>query len=181
MPTPNRGLTTPDLTPGENDWGDNVAGDIEDLDIEFQYPLVEDVDHKVYVNVGTLLLFGTGSATLSTGATEEFLSPVGLNAPDATEANRHFVVNKDCRAKNLYARLGTAPGSGKSRTITLRKAGADSALAVTIADAATTGEDASDSIDLAKGDLIAIECVATGTPAASTLQGGIELEQYGAA
>lgn len=179
MPTPNRGLLTPDLIQGDEDWHVQVQADFENLDIGFTAPLVEDVDGVVTVAVGTMLAGGGGSTALGTGSTE-FLQPNGIAAPDATEANRQMLVGKACTAKNLRVKLATAPGSGKSRTVTLRKNGADTLLTLSIADAATTGFNTSDEVSLAVDDVISIETTPTGTPAASLVYFAVELEQYGA-
>lgn len=76
---------------------------------------------------------------------------------------------------SLYVDLGgTAPGSGKSWTVTVRVNGVDSALAVTISNAATTGS-ATASISIAAGDRVTLKCVPSGTPSApSTFETAME-------
>src|SRR5207344_758289 len=61
----------------------------------------------------------------------------------------------------LAATVAAAPGTGKSWTITLRLNGADTALAVTIANAATTGT-SSGSVAVVAGDLVSYSVAASG-------------------
>lgn len=69
---------------------------------------------------------------------------------------------------NLKITIDVAPGVGKSRTFTIRVNGVNSGVAVTIADGATTGSHTSSSVTVAAGDRVALEQVATGSPAAVT-------------
>jgi hypothetical protein len=70
-----------------------------------------------------------------------------------------------------------APGSGKSRTVTLQKDSgggfSSTALAITVADAATSGSD-SDSVTIAANDVVRILPSAAGGPASSSLSSSIE-------
>lgn len=67
----------------------------------------------------------------------------------------------------MYVRLGGAPGSGKSFTLRPRKSAADSAsLAVTVADAATTGSN-TNTESYANGNLLALKVTPSGTPTTS--------------
>jgi hypothetical protein len=72
----------------------------------------------------------------------------------------------------LYVRLGTAPGSGKSHVIDGRLNGASPSgtLAVTIADAATTGSDLVNAISVTDADdLLGLRAVPSGTPATTSV------------
>jgi hypothetical protein len=55
----------------------------------------------------------------------------------------------------------TAPGAGQSITYTVYKNGSATGLTVTIADAATTGENVANSVSYAAGDTISLELVTT--------------------
>src|SRR5574341_1082320 len=74
--------------------------------------------------------------------------------------------------KNMRAFTGGSPGAGQSYTITLRKNGADTALAVTISDGGTSGSDLADTVAFAAGDTISVKCVAS---AGANNTGGINV------
>jgi hypothetical protein len=69
--------------------------------------------------------------------------------------------------KNLRVNMNLAPGAGKNWTFTLRVNGADTAITVTIANAATNGTDLTHVVSVTKGDLLSWKCVPTTTPAAA--------------
>lgn len=58
----------------------------------------------------------------------------------------------------------TAPGVGASRTFTIRKNGADTALTVTLSDLATSARLTGVDVSVAAGDLVAVKATATGAP-----------------
>jgi hypothetical protein len=64
--------------------------------------------------------------------------------------------------------LQTAPGSGKSRTVYLRKNSGDTAVVMTVADVATTADGFGLSEDFDDTDIIAIRAFGTGTADSST-------------
>jgi len=70
--------------------------------------------------------------------------------------------------EKLSVKLITAPGAGKSLTVTFRKNGSDTALACTIADT-DTGCDVSGSISVADDDKIGYSTTPSGTPTVSAL------------
>jgi hypothetical protein len=63
--------------------------------------------------------------------------------------------------------LANAPGAGKSWTFTLRVNETDTALTVTISDAATTRSDLIHSVTIKPGDRFGIKCVPSGAPMAT--------------
>jgi len=75
--------------------------------------------------------------------------------------------------KKFYGELRTAPGSEKSRTFTIGKNGSPTDLTFTISDAATTGNDTSNTAAISAGDYVWIKCEATSTPAASGAMFGL--------
>lgn len=95
-------------------------------------------------NGETFVGYGTNVA-LSTSATR-FQQPIGSGVGYSATESTAQVRLPGCSVKNLYVRLSAAPGVAASRTITWRDNGASSALAVTIADPATTGSDTSNTI-----------------------------------
>jgi LysM repeat protein len=78
---------------------------------------------------------------------------------------------------NVRITMGTAPGSGNTRTYVVRKASAvtsgsptfsDTAVTFSIADTATSGEDTSNTITVAAGDFLYLLETRTGTPASTS-------------
>lgn len=69
--------------------------------------------------------------------------------------------------KNLYVKLGTAPGGGNSRTFTVYKNGSPTSLALTISGTNTAGSHTSDPVSLAAGDDISLVASSSGSPAAT--------------
>lgn len=74
------------------------------------------------------------------------------------------IVPTSGKLKNLYVKLTTAPGTGKSRTFTLRKNGEDTALTVTISDSATEGNDTVHEITMAAGDIVSLKSSPSSSP-----------------
>ena len=87
----------------------------------------------------------------------------GLSAKQTTEAPVQLLVPGSCTVSDLRAWLNSASGSGKSWTLTVRKNGADTALAVTLSNT-TTGANTSDSVSFVATDLISISVTPSGTP-----------------
>lgn len=104
--------------------------------------------------------------TLATGATN-YMPVTGGIAPTATEANTFIVVPISGYIESLSAVLGTAPGSGKSYTFTLRKNSTNTAMAFTISGTSTTGSTPPIRIAVSAGDKIDISSVPASTPSAS--------------
>lgn len=93
----------------------------------------------------------------------------GAHSYSTVESTRQSILGA-YTVKNFYAQIMTAPGGTATRTITLRKASADTALTVTITGAGTTANVASN-VSYSQGDMINIQTVPSGTPAALT--GGV--------
>jgi hypothetical protein len=76
---------------------------------------------------------------------------------------------------NMYVYCSAAPtGGGNTRTLTLRKNGANEAgVQVALTDTATNGNDTSGSVSYAAGDLLNVESAITGTPTASLVFVGL--------
>jgi len=117
--------------------------------------------------------FGFGSSIApSTSATQyEQVSGIGNLAYAAGESGRTSVLGP-YTLKKIYASLGTAPGGAATRTITIRKAGANTGLAVTFTGAATTGNTAAD-VTYTQGDTITLQSTVSGGPAADV--GGVHM------
>lgn len=86
-----------------------------------------------------------------------------------TEVQRAYVLPANGTIANFRVVLDTAPGSGKSYVLTLRKNAGATSTTCTVADAATTCTSATPT-DFVAGDRIAIQSVPSGTPAAVSLR-----------
>lgn len=114
-----------------------------------------------------------GNTNVPGATTTQYEQPfgVGANGYNSTE-NLRYSVPGAWRFKNIYQKLGTAPGGSTSRASTLRKNAASTALALTITGAATTGNAAADA-DFAQGDFMGMMFVPTSSPA--VLTGGVHM------
>lgn len=175
--SPHLGLTIPDAQgDGDGIWHLWWISNFEDiLDFDFQGRIHYDTGTKaVTVDADTVLAGGSAGTNLATSGTE-YLSGIGQSAPDATEDDVLVIVPVAGEVGSLRVFLTIAPGSGKSRTFTLRKNGADTALVVAIADANTAGADVSNSVTVAAGDRLTLKATSSGTPAASKAAFGMVL------
>lgn len=71
-------------------------------------------------------------------------------------------------------RLGTAPGSGNTWTITLQKNGSNTAISIPISGTNTEGEDTTNTVSYAAGDTLRWVIVRTNSPASSGIDLSIE-------
>lgn len=118
-------------------------------------------------------LFSCGtSSTLTVNVTRYMaLSRSSINSGlGATENGEHQIVGSAGTIENLYAELGTAPGSGNTVTITLRVNGADTALTCQIANTNTQATDTSNSVTVAAGDRINYKVVTSAANSAASLR-----------
>lgn len=114
---------------------------------------------------------GFGSALLPSVSVTNYEQILGIgNASWSTTESARLLTPGPYTFTKLYVKLGTAPGTGNSRTFALRKAGSTTALAVTIADTNTSGN-SSATINYSQGDTISYISSITATPAAAT--GGV--------
>lgn len=112
---------------------------------------------------------------LSTTNTEYlYLEGTGASLSTTSTANSQYALAST--AKRMYVYLLTAPGSGKSRSFTLRQNNADTSITCTISDTATSCSSATD-VTISAADLLNIKTVPTGTPAASETP-GISIAEY---
>lgn len=116
--------------------------------------------------------FWSALGTLSAGTTY-FAAPGGFTAVAAPEPK--FPVPHACTVKNLYIRVGTAPGGSDTLIVTVRKNSSDQTLTVTLTGAATTGNDTTHTFSMAAGDILSISAVVSATGAPANLTIGLEL------
>lgn len=85
---------------------------------------------------------------------------------DGTEFVRGAIVSTAGVIKNLRVKLAGSPGGGKHYDFTLLLNGAPTALTLEIADAATSGSNMVNEIDVVAGDIVSLQCNPDGTPTA---------------
>ncbi len=105
---------------------------------------------------------GSSSTSATTYAT--FSNSVAF---DSSETNNSVRMPMACAVNDLRVVLATAPGSGKSWTITLRVNNANTSLSTVISDLNTSGT-ATGAVSVAAGDTVTWSLVPAGTPAALT-------------
>jgi len=118
-----------------------------------------------------LLSGGVDGSGSGFGADSKYYTLSGMRVGDTTEINRQIVFPCAGTLDNMTVLNSTGPGSGDTRTFTVRKNGSGTNLAVTLSDFETTGEDTVDSVTIAAGDLLSIQHTYTGTPT-SSVDGG---------
>lgn len=91
----------------------------------------------------------------------------GAASVNSTEFGRRIYPRKRAFVIGLNIELAAAPGAGKSYTFTLMKTGVASSMAVTIADANTSGSTTANPFEIAATDSLSVRDVATGTPTAT--------------
>ena len=98
-------------------------------------------------------IMGGTNTLLATNGTSQYFTVMGISAIATNKVNISQPLPMNGVVFNAYVYLPTAPGAGKSRTFTLEKNGSATAIAITINDTDTTGED-TDSVTVVKGDLL---------------------------
>jgi len=91
---------------------------------------------------------------------------------DATEANVYSLISS-CTITDFYVLLDGAPGVGKNYKVDVRVNGAAAGQTVTIADAATTGNDVAHTATPTDGQTCGIEVTPTNTPTARRVRWGL--------
>lgn len=96
----------------------------------------------------------------------EYISLYGQENWAAAITRKTQVISTPGVIKNLRVKLNDSPGAGKHYDFTLMVNGAPTALTLEIADAAISGNNMVNEIDVAPGDTIALQCNPDGTPTA---------------
>lgn len=99
--------------------------------------------------------------------------------PTGTETIAQTAMVNSGVIQNLYVRLNTAPGSGKSWTVMLRKNAADTAATFTISDLATIGSYTASTISYVAGDYFTLQFTPSGTPTGTAGTSFFETDQTG--
>ena len=153
--------------------GDYVDLMIEPLDtpsaaprVRFGFTFVTDTD-------GEFLLLGQSSDTPTTTQTEyNYLVSTTYPVAWITTESQRYQGGQPMTLKKLYVRLSNTPGIGKSYLIGVRVNGS-TRIAVTIADAATTGNNVADTWDVANFDDLNMVSTPDGTPTAIMVYWGL--------
>ena len=95
------------------------------------------------------------------------IRPAGTwNTSDGlTISNDKFMASTTGNLKNIRVVLDTAPGSGTNYVFTVRLNAADTALACTISDAATSCTNSTDTVSIIGGDVLTFSSTPSGSPA----------------
>jgi hypothetical protein len=86
-------------------------------------------------------------------------------------------VPRNCRVKRLYVNCGTAPGSGQTVTVTVRKNGSDGSVTAQVSGVGTTATDLTNEDSYSAGDLLSIKVVTSASATAADVTIGFELAQ----
>lgn len=175
-------ITADDITGNDTEHEVTVAAEdvltlmIEPVDTPAASPAVNwGMTFLADIDGESLVLAGTDD-NLNNGVTEYiFLQADDHNTWASTEATC-YSLGQTCTLKKLYVLLSTFPGGGKSYTLTLRKPGngqADGNLTVTIAEAATTGNDTVNEDAIANDDYVDLKCTPAGTPIVADAYWGV--------
>jgi hypothetical protein len=78
--------------------------------------------------------------------------------------------------RGLYARVSTAPGANRSKTITVRVNNTNTTLTVTISGTNTTGSDLTNTVSVSAGDLLSMIVTHTNSPSSSIVAWGFVLD-----
>ncbi|MBF0254079.1 MAG: hypothetical protein HQL11_03005, partial [Candidatus Omnitrophica bacterium] len=112
-------------------------------------------------------VISSGAANALHSSQEEYNLIMGAGGLGwgTTESDFEEIVSADGTFKNLRVELTSAPGAGKSFVFTVRKNNTDTALSCSVSDLANECSDLSGSVAVSAGDVVALKCSPTGTPA----------------
>lgn len=118
-----------------------------------------------------------GGATQAQNLTRYQAPGGGINTWNSTEAPRQSITLA-CTVKSLYVYEATAPASGQTDIVTLRKNAADfaSSITCTVTGTAASGNDTTHSNTVVDGDLLSIKAVTSATT--GTLQRYVSFVMY---
>lgn len=109
-------------------------------------------------------MFGYSDNGLTLTAGTRYVPIYGSGTPSSTEADYATKSPSATTATNLQVNLSADPGAGQTLVVTLRKAGADTALTCTVTGGAgVVCQDLTHSVSVAQNDLIDWKIVTTGT------------------
>jgi hypothetical protein len=121
----------------------------------------------VPTTAGRFPVIGSYNTGFSGTSTFYYQLTGGEGVGTSTEINNQSL-GISMTAEKMSVKLTSAPGVGKSLTVTLRVNGSDTALSCTVADT-NTGCDVSGSVSVADDDLVGFSSTPSGTPTVSEL------------
>lgn len=130
-----------------------LADYIRKLLIELRNQRAE-LANAINVSLSSVLNFETGNTTPAAGGTYY----LGLFS-SGTESQVVYRAPFSGTIKNLQCYCDTAPSAGQSFIYTIRKAGVDSSVTVTISDTATEGSDNTNTVTVTRGDQVSVKLV----------------------
>jgi hypothetical protein len=117
-------------------------------------------------------IYGTGNAPSATAL--QFISPSSGGGPWSTTETQFAGVGASGFLTNFRVNLTAAPGSGKSRSVTIRKNGVDQ-ITVTVSDLATSNV-TNAQVAVSPGDLISLSTQPSGSPASATVSWSMDFQ-----
>ena len=111
---------------------------------------------------------GSGTAPSNSAVNYNAVYGSANSTWNSFEAARDTVVSSSFTINKLHVVLDTAPGGTGQYTFTLRKNGADTGLAVTIAGASLSAINGNQAVTFAAGDSLSLSCNPSNTPAVPT-------------
>lgn len=124
--------------------------------------------NNVWDSVGNRLrTSGTGASLSSTTAGYLVWNNIGTDATEGIPTNTQTLAGSAGTLNQLYCKVSTAPGTGKSYAFQLRKNAVNTASTCTISDTNTSCNDTSHSTAVVQDDLLSIKVTPSGTPAST--------------
>lgn len=114
------------------------------------------------------------SATVAAGATV-YIQPQGYSV---TESVSQLPMPQRFRVSRLYAISSANAGGGQTFTYTVRKNGVATTLTCQIAGATNVGQDTTNSVEFANGDLLSIEIVTSGGAGVGVHRVGLMFDRW---
>lgn len=118
----------------------------------------------------------SGAAVVLSGGTTVYVPFGGDTLGSGTEASVQMKVQPSAAISNACVTLSTAPGSGNSLAVTLRDGSANTAITMTVSNAATSACDTTHTVTNAAGDLLDWALTPSGTIALFTPNVGISAQ-----
>lgn len=111
---------------------------------------------------------GDNTAPSNSAAQYHHINPTFTDSFSSTENQRQNVIGEDITITKFRVFLQTAPGVGKSYTITIRKNGSSVGMPAVTISGTDQDEEWTGSVNFSAGDLLGIEFSPSGTPTAPT-------------
>lgn len=120
--------------------------------------------------------FTGGDASTVSNSVDNFRGMWGGGAWSSTESTHSMLMPTSGTIDKLYVILNNTPGGAATYTFTVYKNGSPTAVTCTVASAATTASDLSNSITFSSGDTISVASTPTGTPSARSVRFSMRMQ-----